>query len=332
MIQHIHSYEDAAPTFAITPPSLAVGITALAATQAVSKPPTNSALGLGMAASPRASPDGRRPKAPSAMSQLTSPEASIAHAAAIACFELLSTEGSAHGLVLPAALKVRSASELRDPEQIEAARSLVILVVQTAHASPPADALLAGIAALARAVLTVDATLDHTDPTQAAKLRWRLMPVLEGCLLSASTLLVREQDGEMSGPQPQDDLLELALAVALHAPSLEASSHATSLLAACARERGGALHLVPLAYAPHARCIHCVPTACPLHRMCMCMCMVHGAWCMVHGAWCIMHGAFARHACACQHRRGTRRATPRRSPPPRLTPPPAAPPPPPPHR
>ena len=198
------------------------------------------------------------------MSQLTSPEASIADAAAEACYEQLCTQGSAQGFALSAALKVRAASELRDPKQVQAAQSLVTLVVQTAHASPTDDALLVGIAALASAVLSVDTALNVQDPTQAAKLRRRLLPVLEGCLLSASMLLVREQDGEVGGgPQPQDDLIEVALEVALHAPSLEAASHATSLLAACARERGGALPLLaPLACALHA---HCTPTARPLH-------------------------------------------------------------------
>ena len=189
---------------------------------------------------------------------LTSPEASIAAAAAEACFEQLCAQGSAHGFALPAALKVRAASDLRDPRQVGAAQSLVTLVVQTAHASPADDTLLVGIAALASAVLSVDAALDAQDPTQAAKLRRRLLPVLEGCLLSASMLLVREQN-----PQPQDGLIELALEVALHSPSLDVASHASSLLAACARERGGARPLlVPLAYALHA---HCMPTARPLH-------------------------------------------------------------------
>ena len=175
------------------------------------------------------------------MPDLTSPEASIADAAAKACFEQLCTEGSAHGFELPAALKVRAAADLRDPTEIAAAKSLVALVVQTAHASTADDALLAGIAALASAVLSVDAALAALD-VQAAKLRRRLLPVLEGCLLSASMLLVREQDGEVGGgPKPQDDLVELALEVALHSPSLEAAAHATSLLAACAREEGGAL-------------------------------------------------------------------------------------------
>jgi dihydroxyacetone kinase DhaKLM complex PTS-EIIA-like component DhaM len=195
---------------------------------------------------------------------LTSPEASIAAAAAEACFEQLCAQGSAHGFALPAALKVRAASDLRDPRQVGAAQSLVTLVVQTAHASPADDTLLVGIAALASAVLSVDAALDAQDPTQAAKLRRRLLPVLEGCLLSASMLLVREQNGEVDGgPQPQDGLIELALEVALHSPSLDVASHASSLLAACARERGGARPLlVPLAYALHA---HCMPTARPLH-------------------------------------------------------------------
>ena len=196
------------------------------------------------------------------MSQLTSPEASIADAAAEACYEQLCTQGSAQGFALSAALKVRAASELRDPKQVQAAQSLVTLVVQTAHASPADDALLLGIAALSSAVLSLDAALRGGKRT--AKLRRRLLPVLEGCLLSASMLLVREQDGEVGGgPQPQDDLIEVALEVALHAPSLEAASHATSLLAACARERGGALPLLaPLACALHA---HCTPTARPLH-------------------------------------------------------------------
>ena len=200
--------------------------------------------------------------APSAMSQLTSPEASIADAAAEACFEQLCAQGSAHGFALPAALKARAAADLRDPKQVQAAQSLVTLVVQTAHASPADDALLLGIAALSSAVLSLDAALRGGKRT--AKLRRRLLPVLEGCLLSASMLLVREQDGEVGGgPQPQDDLIALALEVALHSPSLEAASHATSLLAACARERGGALPLLaPLAYALHA---YCMPTARPLH-------------------------------------------------------------------
>ena len=90
------------------------------------------------------------------MPDLTSPEASIADAAAKACFEQLCTEGSAHGFELPAALKVRAAADLRDPTEIAAAKSLVALVVQTAHASTAGDALLAGIAALASAVLSVD--------------------------------------------------------------------------------------------------------------------------------------------------------------------------------
>ena len=123
---------------------------------------------------------------------LTSPEASIADAAAKACFEQLCTEGSAHGFELPAALKVRAAAELRDPKEVEAAKSLVALVVQTAHASTADDALLAGIAALASAVLNVDAALAALG-VQAAKLRRRLLTVLEGCLLSASMLVVREQ-------------------------------------------------------------------------------------------------------------------------------------------
>lgn len=200
------------------------------------------------------------------MPDLTSPEASIADAAAKACFEQLCTEGSAHGFELPAALKVRAAADLRDPTEIAAAKSLVALVVQTAHASTADDALLAGIAALASAVLSVDAALAALD-VQAAKLRRRLLPVLEGCLLSASMLLVREQDGEVGGgPQPQDDLVELALEVALHSPSLEAAAHATSLLAACAREEGGAL---PLLGRWH---MHCTPTARSLHAHCVRRC------------------------------------------------------------
>ena len=205
------------------------------------------------------------------MPDLTSPEASIADAAAKACFEQLCTEGSAHGFELPAALKVRAAADLRDPKEVEAAKSLVTLVVQTAHASTADDALLAGIAALASAVLSVDAALAALD-VQAAKLRRRLLPVLEGCLLSASMLLVREQDGEVGGgPQPQDDLVELALEGALHSPwrhpcTLEAAAHATSLLAACAREEGGAL---PLLGRWH---MHCTPTARSLHAHCVRRC------------------------------------------------------------
>ena len=121
------------------------------------------------------------------MPDLTSPEASIADAAAKACFEQLCTEGSAHGFELPAALKVRAAADLRDPTEIAAAKSLVALVVQTAHASTADDALLAGIAALASAVLSVDAALAALD-VQAAKLRRRLLPVLE-LLRTLHTLL-----------------------------------------------------------------------------------------------------------------------------------------------
>ena len=153
---------------------------------------------------------------------LTSPQGSIAHAAAVACFEQLCADSSVHGAVLPAALEVRAASDLLDPEQVEAAKSLVNLVVQTAHESPLDEPLIAGIAALARAALTVDATLDAADPARARALRRLLLPVLEGCLLSANMLLVREEGGEVGGDP--DDLLEVALEVALHAPSLEVAA------------------------------------------------------------------------------------------------------------
>ena len=41
---------------------------------------------------------------------LTSPDPTVAHEAAIRCFDELVTDGSAHGAMLPAALKVRAAS------------------------------------------------------------------------------------------------------------------------------------------------------------------------------------------------------------------------------
>ena len=180
---------------------------------------------------------------------LASPDAAVAHEAAIRCLDELVTDGSAHGTMLPAALEVRAAAELLNLEEAEAASSLMQLMVQTAHLTPPSESLLAGLSALASSAVEADAaqsaTLAKARGTdahpillqRARQLRQLLRPVLEGCLLSTGMLLLRELDGEVgSAAEVPDDMRRLALDAALHSPSPAAAAHAAALLAAVARE------------------------------------------------------------------------------------------------